>query len=187
MCSDLQGKQKMGARESRRLASLLTPTQLEAIKSVLESSCIGESCINRDIVYSAVIANGTPINMEPYQFAKALTGVIKYGLVLGFETRKGRAGGICRRGAFENRDKQKKNRAKCSIRINGITYSVNVSVQTAVTFVTKVLNGVEAAQGDGNVLVNNLMFKIPDTSNTQSITENYLKAIKAQCIPSDKD
>ena len=91
-------------RKYRKLEELLTEEQISAITEILDRSCVGNICVSRSQLYSE-LKEPLQLDMELYQFEKAITTAIKNDVIKGFETRAGRSGGICRKGVFLSADK----------------------------------------------------------------------------------
>jgi hypothetical protein len=74
----------------------LSLDELSIIKNILEEELQHfNGCITRDFIYRKMRRRAAlPADMEPYRFKKLLTEAIRDGMILGFETKPGRNGGI---------------------------------------------------------------------------------------------
>lgn len=73
----------------------LTDDQINYIQKVLEYSCVDKFCVSRSRLFDEL---KEPLNlkMEKYQFERTITRAIKNGRIVGFRTKPGRNGGICK-------------------------------------------------------------------------------------------
>jgi hypothetical protein len=145
--------------------NLLSDRDIAYIQKVLEQSCTGEICLSRSHLYETL---KTPMNLqiEQYQFEQAITAAIKSRRIVGFETRSGRTGGICREGAFSKK-------STCIIGIGDLLYEAPISSSQVHTFITTVLNAIPGHSG--NVKINNIKYILP--SSMEKVLSNYITQI----------
>jgi hypothetical protein len=160
---------------------------IEIIQKILEASCNGEVCLRKAVIYEEV-QKYVDVGMELYRFEQALTDALKSGKIAGFETRPGRAGGVCRCGAFSNRDKLRQSKRPkapdtCYLTIGKATYKVPLSEQETENFVVKVLDGEETNSPDTNVIhVNTKPYHVPHLTAVSRIVHNYMDYIGSNLI-----
>ena len=167
--------------KKQNIHELLSDEQIIYIQKVLETSCQGEVCISRARLFDE-LKKPLKLTIEQYQFEQALTQAIKNKRIVGFETRSGRNGGVCRLGAFAKHDAaQKQKRIKkprksrhCLVTVNDNTYNVPISESQACGFIMTVLNGLPANDGKANVYINNGAYRIPNTIKTIDVLKDYL-------------
>ncbi len=167
----------MSYRVPVRNTKALTDSTLEVIKKILEESCVGEVCVRRSVIYEAVKQHIT-LDAEQYQFEQALTYAIKNNLLPGFETRSGRAGGICRAGAFSKRDEDRKSKQppikkQSYITVGKLTYKVPLTQDAARGFIVNILQATPTGAEQPDLFLNNEPFWFSKLTAKQ-LLENYI-------------
>lgn len=152
----------------------LTDLQLEIVSQHLKKYCIGEKCISRLVLYDNVKSFLDP-QLTDYKFEQIISEYIKSGKLQGFTTRLGKKGGICRAGAFTERDNKKLEKKYCNVSIGGKIYKVKLKKEL-LTFVTCVLGG-QTSIGRGQLHINNSNFRLPTQAKPVDILENFVKVI----------
>ena len=154
--------------------NLLSNEDVSYIQKVLEQSCIGNICLSRARLYGEL---KEPMNLkiEQYQFEQAITAAIKAKRIIGFETRSGRTGGICRTGAFSKK-------ASCTITVGDVLYDAPISENQVHSFITTVLNAIPGYSG--NVSINKIKYILP--SNMEKVLSNYIVNIYSGKIINEK-
>ena len=168
---------------------VLSDEQIAEIQRTLDASIPEGSdiCLTRETIYRG-LRERAGLDMELYRFERALTTAIRIGRITGYETRRGRCGGICRKGAFS---KSSKSKGKCELTINGKTYQLGMSEHDAEQFLMGILGAKPARQGE--VLINNKIYSLPKAillSNclkpeSEKLLANCLKALRAQGIENE--
>lgn len=74
----------------------LTDDQIKYIQKVLEQSCVGKFCISRSRLFDE-LKEPLKLKIEKYQFERIITKAIKEERIVGFRTKPGRNGGICKK------------------------------------------------------------------------------------------
>jgi hypothetical protein len=132
---------------------LFSDEQRETILNVLKRICVGEVCISRPDLYEEV--KDKLNDMSALQFSNAISQEIRWNKFSGFETRRGKNGGICAVGAFSEREKAKaeaESRAiKTPVEISGKAMLVRARPKRLHDFISIVLNGKENKDGDVTV------------------------------------
>lgn len=147
--------------------------QVELIQNTLDASITGTICIPKKILFESINEHHS-LEMEQYQFELLLTKAIRSGSIKGYEIRQGRAGGVCRAGAFDEIDAKKK--SKVTVTFNNKTFSVPESKRKLLKEI--ISSGKEAESGKGNVFLNNRLYLIPEKLNTLELLEQILKTGK---------
>jgi hypothetical protein len=127
--------------------------------------------------------------MELYLFEQALTNALHSGKLSDFESRRGRTGGICKKGAFARKDRTTRRSRPppgCTIRVEDEIFHVNVTTAQAVRFITQVLNGRPSVKRS-DIAVNSTSFYIPEKIEAKKALINHLDALKAQRIEPDDE
>lgn len=153
---------------------LLSVDDLSYIQKVLEQSCIGDVCLSRSQLYEE-LKGPMKLDIEQYQFEQALTSAIKNKRIIGFETRSGRTGGICRVGAFSKK-------SSCTIAIGAVIYDVPVPEEQANLFLTQVLNAIQSYTG--NIVINQTKYILLGSLEKYFI--NYIIKICSGVITNEK-
>ena len=166
--------------------AILSDDQLVEIRKTLGEQCQGEMCISRKALY-ILVKDRLNLDIEAYLFEQALTNALQSGKLPGFESRRGRSGGICKKGAFAHKDRvaHKSSRPPgCTIRIEGELFHVNITTAQTVRFITRVLNGYPTMP-PGDIAVNSTSFRIPKTIESKQALINHLETLKAQRVEDD--
>ena len=166
----------------------LSDDQLAEIRKTLGECCQGETCISRKALY-VLIKDRLNLNLELYLFEQAITNALQSDKLPGFESRRGRSGGICKKGAFVRRDHAARKSSRppgCTIRIGDEAFHANITTAQAVRFVTQVLNGKPSIK-PSDIAVNSTSFHIPKTIEAKKVLANHLETLKAQRIEHDNE
>ena len=159
---------------------ILTQAQLKQIHSVLDRYCVGQTCISRSRLYEE-IKGPLGLTIEQYLFEQAITAAIKTGRLKGFETRAGKHGGICRAGAFDDHDRQRKEKVAqrkprkkyCAVTIDSIKHEVSLKPDKIEQFVVNILQGKKAKKG--HIAIDSTEYILPDTINTSKLLKEFVK------------
>jgi len=146
-----------------------TEEQINLIQETLDISIQGDDRIPKKILFEA-INERVPLEMEQYQFEYLLTRAIRSGTVRGYEVRQGRGGGVCKAGAFKEKDAKRKK--SVSVTFNGRTLSVPDSKRKLLASLLSEAS--EGEGGNGNLFVNNRLYSIPEKIDTLTFLEKYL-------------
>lgn len=136
----------------------LTNYQIDYIKNVLEKSLPTGSnvCISRSKLFES-IKDILGLNIEQYQFERAITTAIREKKIEGFATKHGRNGGICRLDALTK--VKLKNLKTCTVTIQNILYFVKASETQMLTLISEL--GGTPSQNDDSIYINNKAYKLP--------------------------
>lgn len=173
----------------------LSNEQVAEIQRILDASIPTGStiCLTRETIYRRLQERGLAsllLDMEQYRFERALTAAIRNERITGYEMKRGRGGGVCRKGTCKG-----KSSGHCELTINGRTYRLPMSEQDAEQFIMGILGARPAQRGNGQILINNHVYTLPKAillSNcvrpeSEKLLANCLKAMNAQGIDDDKN
>ena len=166
------------------MKSVLTGEQINEIQHILDASIPKDSdiCVTRETVYHSLIKR-YPLNVDVAHFEQSLTLDIKSGRIKGYETKRGRTGGICRKNI-----KNTSCSCACELTVNNNTYKLPMSEKDAEQFIVGILEA--APSRKGQIFINNKAYVLPRTiliSNcikpeSEKLLSNCLKALRAQKI-----
>lgn len=156
--------------------NLLSDNDVKFIKAVLEKSCIDNVCINKAKLY-AEVKKPLGLKIEKYQFEQAITNAIKNKRIQGFEIKRGAYGGICKAGNSSPKTIIKK--IKCSVTLSNKKTITFMAVESKVIkLITEQFKATAATNGDGDLFVNNHVYKLPQNVNSEKILEYMISNIK---------
>lgn len=143
----------------------LDKNQIEYIQKVLEKSCIDHVCISKAKLYSE-LKDVINLDIEQSAFEKWLTDAIKNGQLNGFESRVGKYGGICKKGAFD------KNKI-CTIELaDGTIYETKTKESEVVWFILNTLDG--KLSSTGTIKINKLSYNVSEKVNSFELFDTFL-------------
>lgn len=161
--ADKDGKNNMSNSE-------FTAKDIEIVNKFLTKH-VGKGCLSSAVIYDALKSE---LNFSKSRFCNNLSASIASNLIKGFELRKGRHGGIHRKGMFDNHDKdrnaeiarekrqykKKVYKGVCSnITIKNRKFRARISETKLLTFIINVLEA-EFSDDQANVTVATMNFKV---------------------------
>lgn len=168
-----------------------TDEQVKSIQIFLNKYCTNKTCISSVVVYNALKTKLG--NFSKNRFYSTLSTEINNGIIDGFALRRGRNGGIHRKGVFDSHDEnreQETNRSKrtykkniykgaCSdVAIESRQYRAHIGEAKIMMFILNVLEG--SVDDSGNVSVGVMTFKVRHINILELFITSYCGVEKIQ-------
>lgn len=163
--------------------SEFTPQEIKLI-NVFLTKHVKNNCISSTVIYDALKSE---LDFSKSRFCNNLSVSINKRIIKGFELRKGRNGGVHRKGVFSGHDKNRKVETKrqkrkytkrnfkglcCDVEIDNIQYRARINEAKLCTFILNVLEA-DVDDSQANVIVGTIGFKVQQINILKLFITSY--------------